>query len=189
MEQAGRPESPISVSDYEAVGQLKGAISQHAGQAYESLDERHRYVCARLFRSITTRTDDGRELRKPERISTIAAQTGCLEREIIGVAEVFRSPEYSFLTPSKEIPLNGESILDLTHESIIRLWGTLRRWMDEEETSVKLYRQLAAAAAHTRRAAGGCGQPLTCCLPSGGEKRTTPHLHGPRRLTRHSRGR
>lgn len=145
---------PISISDYEAVGQLKGAISQHAGQALESLDERHRYVCARLFRSITTRTDDGRELRRPERISTIAAQTGCLEREIIGVAEVFRSPEYSFLTPSKEIPLNGESILDLTHESIIRLWGTLRRWMDEEETSVKLYRQLASAAAQYQEGSG-----------------------------------
>jgi len=87
-----------------------------------------------------------RELRKPERISTIAAQTGCSEHKIIGVAEVFRAPEYSFLTPSKEIPLNGESILDLTHESIIRLWDTLRRWMDEEEASVKLYRNLAAAA-------------------------------------------
>jgi WD40 repeat protein len=137
---------PISISDYEAVGQLRGAISQHAGQALESLDENHRYVCSRLFRSITTRTDDGRELRKPERISTIAAQTGCAEHEIIGVAEVFRAPEYSFLTPSKEVPLNGESILDLTHESIIKLWGTLRRWMDEEEASVKLYRQLAASA-------------------------------------------
>jgi WD40 repeat protein/energy-coupling factor transporter ATP-binding protein EcfA2 len=137
---------PVSISDYEAVGRLKGAISQHAGQALESLDERHRHVCSRLFRAITARTDDGRELRKPERISTIAALTGCSEQEIIGVAEVFRAPEYSFLTPSKEIPLNSDSILDLTHESIIRLWDTLRRWMDEEEASVKLYRNLAAAA-------------------------------------------
>lgn len=145
---------PISISDYEAVGKLKGAISQHAGQAYESLDERHRYVCSRLFRTITTRSDDGRELRKPERIATIAAQTGCPEREIIGVAEVFRSPEYSFLTPSKEVPLNGESILDLTHESIIRLWGTLRKWMDEEEASVRLYRQLAGAAAQYQEGSG-----------------------------------
>lgn len=145
---------PISLSDYEAVGRLKGAISQHAGQALESLDERHRYVCSRLFRTITTRTDDGRELRKPERISTIAAQTGCSEHEIIGVAEVFRAPEYSFLTPSKEIPLNGESILDLTHESIIRLWDTLRRWMDEEEASVKLYRNLAAAAGQYQEGSG-----------------------------------
>ncbi len=136
----------ISISDYEAVGRLKGAISQHAGQALELLDERHRHVCSRLFRTITARTDDVRELRKPERVSTIAAQTGCSEQEIIGVAEVFRAPEYSFLTPSKEIPLNGDSILDLTHESIIRLWDTLRRWMDEEEASIKIYRNLAAAA-------------------------------------------
>jgi hypothetical protein len=112
----------------------------------ELLDERHRHVCSRLFRTITARTDDGRELRKPERVSTIAAQTGCSEQEIIDVAEVFRAPEYSFLTPSKEIPLNGDSILDLTHESIIRLWDTLRRWMDEEEASIKIYRNLAAAA-------------------------------------------
>lgn len=44
------------------------------------------------------------------------------------------------------MPLNGESILDLTHESIIRHWNMLRRWMDEEEISVKLYMQLAVAA-------------------------------------------
>ncbi len=136
----------IGIADYEAVGRLKGAISQHAGQALESLDERHRYVCARLFRTITTRTDDGRELRKPERISGIAAQTGCSQQEIIAVADVFRAPEYSFITPTREVPLNGDSILDLTHESIIRLWGMLRNWMDEETSSVKLYRQLAAAA-------------------------------------------
>lgn len=150
---------PISISDYEAVGRLRGAISQHAGQALESLDERHRYVCARLFRTITTRTDDGRELRKPERISTIAAQTGCDEHEIISVAEVFRAPEYSFLTPSKEIPLRGESILDLTHESIIRLWSTLRRWIDEEEASVKLYRHLAASAEQYQEGNGRLWMP------------------------------
>lgn len=143
---AGDMSRPISIADYEAVGQVKGAISQHAGQALESLDERHRYVCSRLFRTITARTDDGRELRRPERISAIAAQTGCTEQEILDVAEVFRAPEYSFISPSKEVPLSRDSVLDLTHESIIRLWGTLRKWMDEEETSGKLYVQLAAAA-------------------------------------------
>lgn len=143
---AGDMSRPMGMADYEAVGQIQGAISQHAGQAFESLDERHRYVCSRLFRTITTRTDNGRELRKPERVSTIAAQTGCSKKEIISVAEVFRSPEYSFITPSKEVPLNRESILDLTHESIIRLWGTLRKLMDDEEASEKLYLKLAAAA-------------------------------------------
>ncbi|MDX9773554.1 MAG: hypothetical protein RBT02_09080 [Bacteroidales bacterium] len=143
---AGDLNRPMSVADYEAVGKLKGAISQHAGQALKSLDERHRYVCSRLFRAITTRNDEGREVRKPEQISTIAKQTGCTEDEIIEVAEVFRSPEYSFLTPSIELSLNSESILDLSNESIIRQWGTLRKWMEDEAVSRKLYTQLAASA-------------------------------------------
>jgi hypothetical protein len=143
---SGDMSRPIGITDYEAVGQVQGAISQHAGQAMESLDDRQKYVCSRIFRTITSRTDDGRELRKPERIYSIAAQTGCTIEEIIAVAEVFRAPEYSFITPSKEVNLTVDSILDLTHESIIRLWSMLRKWMNEEEASKKLYLELARAA-------------------------------------------
>lgn len=151
---SGDMNRPLSIADYEAVGQLKGSISQHAGQALESLDERHRYVASRIFRSITARTDDGRELRKPERIISISRQTGCTIEEIIQVAEVFRSPEYSFITPSKEVALTTDSVLDLTHESIIRLWSMLRKWMDDEEASRKLYLQLARAAEHYQEGTG-----------------------------------
>lgn len=138
---------PLGMADYEAVGRVKGAISQHAGQAFNSLDERHQYVCSRLFRTITTRTDDGKELRRPERISAIASLTGCSKEEVMKVAEVFRAPEYSFITPVKELTLTEESIIDLTHESIIKLWETLRKWLDEEEASRKLYLKIADAAA------------------------------------------
>ena len=138
---------PLSLADYEAVGRLKGAIAQHAGQALEMLDDRHKYVCARIFRTITLRTDDGREIRKPERISAIAAQTGCTVDEIIRVVEVFRAPDYSFLTPPAYVPLDENSIIDLTHESIIKLWGNLRKWIDDEEASRRTYLQLASAAA------------------------------------------
>lgn len=151
---SGDMNRPLSIADYEAVGQLKGAISQHAGQALESLDERHRYVASRIFRTITARTDDGRELRKPERIISISRQTGCTIEEIIQVAEVFRSPEYSFITPSKEVALTTDSVLDITHESIIRLWSMLRKWMDDEEASRKLYLQLARAAEHYQEGTG-----------------------------------
>ena len=144
---SGEPSRPLGMADYEAVGRIKGAISQHAGQAYNLLDERHKYVCSRLFRSITMRTDDGKELRKPEKISAIASLTGCTKDEIMRVAEVFRAPEYSFITPGKEVDLTDESIIDLTHESIIKLWETLRKWLDEEESSRRIYLQVAAAAA------------------------------------------
>lgn len=151
---SGDMNRPLGIADYEAVGQLKGAISQHAGQALESLDERHRYVASRIFRTITSKTDDGRELRKPESIISVSRQTGCSIEEIIQVAEVFRSPEYSFITPSKEVALTADSVLDLTHESIIRLWSMLRKWMDDEEASRKMYLQLARAAEHYQEGTG-----------------------------------
>ncbi len=144
----------LSIADYEAVGGLKGAISQHAGQAMDMLDERHRYVCSRLFRTITVRTEDGRELRRPARVSAIASQTGCTVEEIIHVADVFRSPDYSFITPSSEVSLNKDSVIDLSHESIIKLWVTLRKWLDDEDASKRLYLQLASAAEHYQEGKG-----------------------------------
>lgn len=145
---------PIGIADYEAVGQIRGAISQHAGQALDSLDEREKYVCARLFRTITARTEDGREIRKPENIASIASQTGCTIEEIMHVADVFRSPEYSFITPSREKALTENTVLDLIHESIIKHWNTLRKWMDDEESSKKLYIQLATAAGQYQEGSG-----------------------------------
>jgi hypothetical protein len=145
---------PLSNTDYEAVGTIKGAISQHAGQALEELNERHRYVCSRLFRAITVRTEDGREMRRPESIANIASQTACTVEEIINVAEVFRHPDYSFLTPPSDISLNKDSIIDLSHESIIKLWSTLRKWLDDEDASKRLYLKLASAAAQYQEGNG-----------------------------------
>ena len=150
---------PLSIADYEAVGTLKGAISQHAGQALEELNERHRYVCSRLFRTIAIRTEDGREIRRPESVAAIASQTACTVEEIINVAEVFRHPDYSFLIPASDIPLSRDSIIDLSHESIIKLWGTLRKWLDDEDASKRLYLRLAAAAQQYQEGNGKLWSP------------------------------
>ncbi|HWR75374.1 MAG TPA: hypothetical protein VN276_07030 [Bacteroidales bacterium] len=150
---------PLSIADYEAVGTLKGAISQHAGQALEELNERHRYVCSRLFRTIAVRTEDGKEIRRPESIAAIASQTGCTDEEIINVAEVFRHPDYSFLIPPSDVPLNRDSVIDLSHESIIKLWGTLRKWLDDEDASKRLYLRLAAAAQQYQEGNGKLWSP------------------------------
>ncbi len=151
---AGDMSRSLSIADYEAVGGLKGAISQHAGQAMNMLDERHRYVCSRLFRTIAVRTEDGRELRRPSNISAIASRTGCTVEEIIHVADVFRSPDYSFITPSSDVSINKDSVIDLSHESIIKLWATLRKWLDDEDASKRMYMQLAAAAEHYQEGKG-----------------------------------
>jgi hypothetical protein len=39
------PEKPISAGDYEAIGRMEKALSDHANEAYEELDENQRIIC------------------------------------------------------------------------------------------------------------------------------------------------
>lgn len=179
---SGDRSRPITVADYDAVGRMKGAISQHAGLAYNSLSDRHKYVCSRLFRSVTMRTDDGKEVRRPEKVSSIADLTGCPAEEIMQVAGIFRSPEYSFLTPGGTAELTTDSVIDLSHESIIRLWASLRKWMDEESAAQKMYLQLAASAASYQEGRGKLWTPPELMMATKWRNENSPTLAWAERL-------
>ena len=137
----------IGISDYDAIGRLEGAISYHAGMAYSELSDDLRKVCARLFRSITLHGNGNKGQRKPEQLSAIQAITGYDINDLISVIEVFRSPNYSFITPPFGTPLTPQTVIDVSHESIITSWDLLKKWVEEEEESQKMYLQLASSAA------------------------------------------
>ena len=61
--------------------------------------------------------------------------------------ERFRIPSRSFVTPRQDVPLSEDSIIDLSHESLMRLWNRLREWVDEEASSVQMYMRLSEASA------------------------------------------
>jgi hypothetical protein len=77
----------------------------------ELLDDRQKYICSRIFRTITLRTDGGHEIRKPESVSAIAAQIGCSADEIIQVAEVFRAQNTPFLLLREKFHLMNKVLL------------------------------------------------------------------------------
>ena len=51
------------------------------------------------------------------------------------------------LTPHRSVTLDDDSIIDLSHESLIHLWSRLRKWVDEEYSSVQMYLRLSEASA------------------------------------------
>jgi hypothetical protein len=69
--------------------------------------------------------------------------------------DLFRNPDRSFLTPPFGTPLHNGSFVDISHESLIRKWGELRRWVTEESESRTMYARLADAA--NRHQAGEAG--------------------------------
>ncbi len=146
------PGEPLDLRHYEAIGTMKEALSRHAEEAYGELDADGQRIAELMFRALTDRGTDARGIRRPAPISEIRAVTGAGAAEIAAVVERFRRPGRSFLMPPAGVPLQESSILDLSHESLMRIWDRLSTWVKEEARSAQLY--LGAARASTRHAEG-----------------------------------
>ena len=51
---------PIDLIHYESVGTMKEALSCHADEAYDELNDEQKEICSSLFKSITEKGTDGR---------------------------------------------------------------------------------------------------------------------------------
>ena len=141
------PERPIDYTDYSSVGTMKDAISRHADEIYERLDQNGKRICEKLFKIITGKGSDNKGVRYPSNVKTIRSVVPCTGDELYEVIEEFRNPSISVLTPHYSIRLDDDSIIDLSHESLIHLWDRLRKWIDEESSSVQMYLRLSEASA------------------------------------------
>ncbi len=147
-----KPGESLDTGDYEAVGTMKGALSQQAGNALECLPDEGKRIAESLFRTITLKGDDNRGVRRPTKLGVIAAIAGVELKELVAVIDVFRDPELSFLVPPVGEPLDEDSVIDISHESLMRNWETLRGWVDTEGKDSDDYWRLVDSA--ERRQAG-----------------------------------
>jgi WD40 repeat protein len=131
----------------EAVGGMARALSRHADEAFNDLpDDGHRAVAEKVFKALTEKGPDNREIRRPIVLSEICAIAAAAPAEVSTVVETFRQPGRSFLMPPAEIELNSESLIDISHESLIRGWTRLKEWVEEEARSARIYKRVAEAA-------------------------------------------
>jgi len=140
------PDQPLSLFDYRFVGGLQDAISLHADEVYQELDEPLKKICKRMFQTITESGADNKGIRRPTTINDITRILKAKKEDVIKVADHFRKAKNSFITPDPSIPLIGESIIDISHEAVMRNWGKLKAWIEEESDAVQLYIRLAEAS-------------------------------------------
>lgn len=142
-----RSDEPIDLSHYEAIGGMSAALSLHADEAYNELpDERSRKIAEKIFKGLTEKGADNREIRRPIELKELCAITEASEAEVIRVIEIFRREDRSFLMPPAGTALDSDSLVDISHESLIRNWERLKNWVDDEARSARIYRRLAETA-------------------------------------------
>ena len=141
------PDRPLSFTDYDSVGTMTDAMSRHANEAYEELDQRGKEICEKTFKTITEKGADNKGIRHPSSVKTIKSIIQCTSEELFNVIEKFRIASRSFVTPRENFPLGDDSVIDLSHESLMRLWDRLKTWVDDEAGSVQMYLRLSEASA------------------------------------------
>jgi len=142
--------SPIEARHYDAVGTLAHALNQHAEEIFDTLAAPHRLRCAAVFRALTDTGTDPRGIRRPTRFATLDAITaGNAEAAAAPLADVlapFRAPGAAFLMPPAGEALEADTVIDLAHESLMRIWDRLRDWGEREADAARMLRRLADAA-------------------------------------------
>jgi len=145
----------LTVQIAEAVGGLKRALSNHLDEAYGGLDDRQQKMAEALFRRLSERGVDQRDIRRPTSAAEIEALTGASLGQLVAIVDTFRAPTRSFLVPCCLEPIYSETVLDITHESLIRQWERLRGWAEAEAQSAETYRLLEQAARRWQQGLGG----------------------------------
>jgi len=146
----------VDLTDYEAVGGMAEALSRHADEVFEELpDDRHRLMAERLFKALTERAADNRGVRRPTRLQALCAIVHGTAEEIRTTIEAYRAAGRTFLMPMEPVELQPETVIDISHESLMRVWERLRLWVEEEAQSARIYRRLAETAQlHSEERAG-----------------------------------
>jgi hypothetical protein len=149
----------IELQDYEAVGGFDGALNRHADELLAMVPAD---IAACVFKRLTARGRGDRERRDPAPLSELWAVCGAVTPEgraqVTAVIDRFRSGDATFLRPLTGA-LGPDTYVDITHESLIRLWKKLRdEWLPEEQVSAKALFDVAERARNWR---AGTGELLT----------------------------
>ncbi len=133
----------LDLKHYESAGTIADALWKDAEKALSETGEPE--LTKRIFQLLTGKDQHGRRVRKPAYLVDIAEVTQSDRTQIMSIIDCFLRNNRSFLKLS-EGKNETEILVDISHESLIRQWKTLRDWVDEEAESRAMYLRLAEAS-------------------------------------------
>lgn len=139
----------LDLSDYPDVEHLSELLSEHADEILRRCDRRDAPVVERLFRALTAINAEGQAIRRPQLFETLLAITGRDESVIRRVIDYFRSDDASFLSPYAPEPIGRGTLVDISHEALIRHWRKINGddgWLAREFRDGLVWRSLLVQA-------------------------------------------
>ena len=151
---AGAQVKPVLESPLlDEVGGLAKLLSDHADGVMRAVapDAEGEILVARLFRALTEVNEEGQATRRPQSFADLVAVCGVPPDRLLSVIDAFRAEGASFLTPYAPAPIGDKTVIDISHEALIRCWQPVGGWMRAEARSGELYEELKKQTIGFRR--------------------------------------
>jgi hypothetical protein len=133
-------------ADYQRIGGLEGALNAHADEVLSVLGAEARPVAEGVFRALTEGASAADAVRRPTRFDQLVEIVDAPAAQVQTVVDAFCAPGCNFLVPESDSahpkPLPGDTIIDISHESLIRQWKQLSQWVEAEARSRRQWRRL-----------------------------------------------
>ena len=137
----------LTLQGYHEAGGVKKAIAQTAERVYDKLSATEQTVARNIFLHLTELGEGVQDTRRRVKMEELAQA-----REQEEVAKVLKT-----LTDARLVTTEEDSA-EVAHEALIREWGTLRKWLDEDREGLRLHRHLAESAMEWKRRGRDAGE-------------------------------
>jgi serine/threonine protein kinase len=147
----GNAPPKLTLACYQQFGNAGLTLAKHADEKYLSGNARQHDIARKMFQWLCERSTGNRDTRRPITLGEVAKVADATPTEIISVVEKFRTRDCCLLMPPAGIALEESTILDISHECLIRKWNRLQTWLEEEAESAAYYKHLLSAARQAPR--------------------------------------
>ena len=154
--------SQLDLDHYADVGTLTEALSRHAEEAVvgmdparvhtaeavqealRGIDRAELHLCRVVFQALTETDHANRQVRRWQSLGQLRELTGRSLLELRLLLERFRDDRRSFLRYSipRESTDAERTLVDISHEALIRQWHRLRVWVQEEAHNRDTYERI-----------------------------------------------
>jgi formylglycine-generating enzyme required for sulfatase activity len=130
----------LTLQGYHEAGGVKKAITQTAESVYDKLTPAEQTIARGIFLRLTELGEGVQDTRRRVKMDELGQA-----KEQDAVTKVLKT-----LTDARLVTTEEDSA-EVAHEALIREWGTLRKWLDEDRESLRTHRHLTESAGEWQR--------------------------------------
>jgi signal transduction histidine kinase len=128
-------ERRLSHTAYEKIRKVNGALTRYADQVYAELDKADQERARWIFMQLVHPVEGAEDTRRPASRVEIGETNWKLVQKLADARLVVTDRD-----------TDGQDVVEVAHEALIRGWERLRGWIDEDRVALLSHRRLTAAA-------------------------------------------